>query len=90
MLTRETSTCKIEIVMSQTIAQPTLDRTCALILLITALGGAWSLEQPQGSLLEFYPTWRFILQMISKIGGPSAVMALNLWRDHDTYRPEIS
>ena len=57
-----------------------LVRTCALILLTTALGGAWSLEQPSGSLLEFYPTWRFIMMMICNISGPSAVIALHaLW-----------
>lgn len=52
-------------------------RTCTLILLCAALGGAWTLEQPSGSLLEFYPTWRFILGAICKSGGPFAAMTLN-------------
>ena len=52
-------------------------RTCTLILLSTALGGAWTLEQPSGSLLEFYPTWRFVLAAICKSGGPFAAMDLN-------------
>ena len=51
-------------------------RTCCLVLLCTALGGCWSLEQPSGSLLEFYPTWRFILLSICESGGPFAVMPL--------------
>ena len=52
-------------------------RTCTLIFLCTALGGLWSLEQPGGSLLEFYPTWRFVLHSISKIGGPYSVISLD-------------
>lgn len=56
-------------------------RTCTLIILCTALGGAWTLEQPSGSLLEFYPTWRFILGAICKCGGPFAAMTLNTLSD---------
>ena len=29
-------------------------RTSLLVLLVTALGGVWTVEQPSGSLLEFY------------------------------------
>lgn len=60
---------------------PTASRTCTLILLCTALGGAWTLEQPSGSLLEFYPTWRFILDMICKSGGASSVIASDCFCD---------
>ena len=53
-------------------------RTCTLVVLCTALGGAWSLEQPSGSLLEFYPTWRFILASIFRCGGDRAVISLDV------------
>ena len=52
-------------------------RTCTLILLCVALGGLFTLEQPSGSLLEFYPTWRYVLSMICESGGTSAVMHLH-------------
>ena len=58
--------------------QTTRSRTCTLVLLCTALGGMWFLEQPSGSLLEFYPTWRFSLQAICECGGPTAVTSLKL------------
>ncbi|CAK8985373.1 unnamed protein product [Durusdinium trenchii] len=50
------------------IANNLLERTCALVLLVTALGGAWSVEQPSGSLLEFYPVWREVIQHIFSCG----------------------
>ena len=48
-------------------------RMCALVLLTTCLGGAWTVEQPGGSLMEFFPTWRFVMQNLFRIGGPDAV-----------------
>ena len=44
-----------------------------MILLATALGGVWSLEQPSGSLAEYYPSFREMLRNIFDIGGPTAV-----------------
>ena len=44
-----------------------------MILLATALGGAWSMEQPSGSLAEYYPSFREMLRNIFDIGGPTAV-----------------
>ncbi|CAL1139816.1 unnamed protein product, partial [Cladocopium goreaui] len=44
--------------------------------------GAWSLEQPSGSLLEFYPTWRFILASIFRCGGDRAVTLVKWWMRH--------
>jgi hypothetical protein len=41
-----------------------------------SLGGVFSLEQPSGSLLEFYPTWRFVLTMLFQNGGPRAAISL--------------
>ena len=48
-------------------------RMCALVLLTTCLGGAWTVEQPGGSLMEFFPTWRFVMQNLFRVGGPEAV-----------------
>ena len=48
-------------------------RTSLLVLLATALGGIWTLEQPDGSLLKFHPTWREVLMNIFRCGGDFAV-----------------
>ena len=50
-------------------------RSCILILLATALGGIWSLEQPGGAITEYYPAFRLTLQHIFECGGPTAVRA---------------
>ena len=47
-----------------------------MVLLITAMGGVWTLEQPGGSLLEFYPTWRATMGYIFETGGDYAVLYL--------------
>ncbi|CAL1154504.1 unnamed protein product [Cladocopium goreaui] len=59
-----------------------LERTCCLVLLATALGAAWTLEQPDGSVLEFYPAWRTVMQSIFAIGGPRAVCKVKWWMQH--------
>ena len=51
-------------------------RMCALVLLCTALGGTWTIEQPLGSVLEFYPVFRKMMQSIYKCGGIHAVPPL--------------
>lgn len=56
-----------------------LERTCLLILLCTALGGCWTLEQPNGSYQCFYPTWRYCMESIFNIGGPMAVQEVRWW-----------
>ena len=48
------------------------------MLLATALGAAWTLEQPDGSVLEFYPAWRTVMQSIFAIAGPRAVSVQHL------------
>lgn len=53
-------------------------RTGLLVLLATARGGAWTVEQPSGSLLEFYPAWRDVMNNVFRIGGPYAVLTLQL------------
>lgn len=42
-------------------------------MLTTALGGAWTLEQPEGSVAEMYPVFRMVLRSIFEIAGPHAV-----------------
>ena len=51
-------------------------RTSLLVLLTTALGGVWTLEQPSGSVLEYYPTWREVMCNIFRTGGDHAVFSL--------------
>lgn len=63
----------------------TARRTCLLLLLCTALGGVWILEQPSGSLLPFYPAFREVMQSIFETGGIQAVRALvwlHVYRNH--------
>ena len=59
-------------------------RTVLMISLITCLGGLWTVEQPGGSILEFYPSWREIMQRIFASGGPSSVASTN-----DYYRCDV-
>ena len=47
-------------------------RTGLLVLLATALGGVWTLEQPEGSLLKFYPSWREVMNNVFRCGGEYA------------------
>jgi len=68
--------------VSVLISNKLLDRTCALVLLCTALGGAWSLEQPSGSLLEYFPTWTYVMRKIFDNGGPQAVHIVRWWMKH--------
>ena len=39
---------------------------CLLLLVVTALSGVWSVEQPSGSFLEFYPRFRWVLQTLGE------------------------
>ena len=50
-----------------------LQRTCLLCLLIACCGGCFVLEQPGGSLLEYYPTWRKVLVNLYLVGREPAV-----------------
>ena len=36
-------------------------RICLLLVPVTALGGVWALEQPESSLLEFFPPFTAVL-----------------------------
>ena len=64
---------------SQVNSRPLPARTCLLVLLATALGGVWTVEQPSGSLLEFYPAWREVMCSIFRCGGDHAAMYLEQW-----------
>ena len=41
-----------------------------MILLSTALGGVWSLEQPSGSIAEYYISFREMLRRIVAVVAP--------------------
>ena len=47
-----------------------------LCALVVCLGGTFTLEQPHGSFLEFYPRWRWFLQQLVEHGGPNSVKRL--------------
>lgn len=51
-------------------------RICLLLMLTTALGGTWVLEQPAGSALEFYPTFRWLITQLISISGVKSVGSL--------------
>ena len=53
-------------------------RTCLLLLLVTALGGAWLLEQPENSVLEFFPPFQTLLKMMFETCNATAVAGLPL------------
>ena len=65
--------------------QPASARSCLLILLCTCLGAAWSLEQPSGSLAEYYPAFRETIRSIFDSGGPDAAGPLNNIRTFEIY-----
>ena len=48
-------------------------RTILLMYLCTIQGGCWLLEQPSGSVLEYYPTFRQMLRMHYEFAGIYAV-----------------
>ena len=56
-----------------------LGRSCLLVALATCLGGVWTLEQPSGSLLEYYPAWRYVVANIFRCGGPTSVAWFIPW-----------
>lgn len=49
-----------------------LERISLLLLLVTACGGCWILEQPGSSTLEFYPTFRWAITRLIDIDGIKA------------------
>lgn len=59
-----------------------IERSCTMVALVTALGGLWSLEQPSGSVLEYYPTWRHLMAKIFENGGVHSVTTVRWWMGH--------
>ena len=48
-------------------------RTSLLVMLVTAMGGTWALEQPNGSCFEFFPAFQqVVLNMMTANKGPAA------------------
>lgn len=48
-------------------------RTVLLLMLVVACGGCFLLEQPFGSLFEFFPRWRYLVTMLQDVAGRHAV-----------------
>ncbi|CAK9089218.1 Uncharacterized protein SCF082_LOCUS42105 [Durusdinium trenchii] len=44
-----------------------------LATLVVALGGCFTVEQPGGSFLEYYPRWRDFLRVLDEVGGDGTV-----------------
>lgn len=63
-----------QVVHGYIVRQPAA-RSCLLVILATCLGGVWSWEQPDGSVMNFYPSFREMLCSIFGTGGPYAVIA---------------
>ncbi|CAK9023990.1 unnamed protein product, partial [Durusdinium trenchii] len=59
-----------------------LERTSLLLLLIAACGGVFGLEQPGNSVLEFYPSFRFVITRLIEVDGVSAVRRAGWWMKH--------
>ncbi|CAE7499606.1 unnamed protein product [Symbiodinium necroappetens] len=59
-----------------------LERTTLLVLLCTCLGLVWTVEQPAGSVLEFYPAWRWLVARMCDVIGPYAVSKTSFWMAH--------
>ena len=45
-------------------------RMSLLLLLVTALSGVWSVEQPSGSFLAYFPRFRSVMQMLGEGAVP--------------------
>ena len=43
------------------------------MILTVCLDSTWVLEQPGGTLLEYYPRWRWMLLQLSLVAGRGAV-----------------
>ena len=53
-----------------------------LMMLVVCLNGTILLEQPYGTMFEYYPRWRDFITMLIEHGGPGAVSQLNLHNTH--------
>ena len=53
-------------------------RVYLLCLLTTALGGTWILEQPSGSAVEYYPSWRRLCTSLMRVDLAAATRLQDL------------
>ena len=51
-------------------------RLCLLLLVVTALGGTWMVEQPDQSVLEYFPPFQSVLAQLYEAFGGTAVPTL--------------
>ncbi|CAE7235718.1 unnamed protein product [Symbiodinium natans] len=63
-------------------ANQLLERSVLLIFLVTSLRGTWFLEQPRGSCLEFYPTFRKLFMALYITRDRPAVFRVSWWMGH--------
>lgn len=49
------------------------------MMIVVAMNGTFILEQPFGSLFEFYPRWRDFINALIRTGGENAVSQLNCY-----------
>ncbi|CAL1172316.1 unnamed protein product [Cladocopium goreaui] len=61
---------------SVAVANTLIERSSLMVALTACLGGLWTVEQPGGSLLEFYPSWREIMSRLFEHGGANCVTPL--------------
>ena len=52
--------------------KPWIPRVCLLLMLVTALGGCWVVEQPDLSVLEFFPPFQSLCSALFEANGGSA------------------
>jgi len=57
-----------------------------LMMIVICLNGTILLEQPFGTLFEYYPRWRDFIMKLMEIGGKNAVPLLNLTYMDSIYR----
>ncbi|CAE7616202.1 unnamed protein product [Symbiodinium sp. CCMP2456] len=59
-----------------------LERSILLLYLATSLGLTWMVEQPRGSVLDMYPTWRHMLMQLYRVAGTRAASRVCWWMSH--------
>lgn len=57
-------------------------RLCLLLMLVTALGGCWVVEQPELSVLEFFPPYQTLLAALYQASGGTAVTLICIIKIH--------
>ncbi|CAL1134470.1 unnamed protein product [Cladocopium goreaui] len=57
-------------------------RLCLLLIVVTALGGAWFVEQPEQSVLEYFPPFQSLLAQIFEANRGTAVFRAKWYMAH--------